>query len=135
MNSRSHIANVVNELLAERVHLASRLEKVDALIAGVRDVFHLPAPPRVNGKHPVATKPKLASNGNGHDGRISDELVRVALQNGPLSPGELAARLGVERSRLRFHIEKMQERGLITASGSTSQRRVALPEAPAKEAP
>src|SRR5690349_14928793 len=85
---RSHIANAVTELLAERDHLAARLAKVDAVIAGMREVFHLPATPaRVHGKHTTVSPPANGSGiVNGERARISDALVRIALQNGPLSP-------------------------------------------------
>jgi predicted ArsR family transcriptional regulator len=61
--------------------------------------------------------------------------VRVALQNGPLSPGVLGVRLNVERVRLRRHLEQMEARGLVTITGNTTTKQISLPGVPAKEAP
>ena len=47
----SHIGRVIDELEAEREHLTARLAKVDAAIATMRELFHLP-----NGKPPATAR-------------------------------------------------------------------------------
>lgn len=139
MKQGSHIASAVTELLAERDHLAARLQKVDTAIAAVRDAFHLPAPaaavPRANGHRVPMEKPERKPNGKGRD--ELDNAIRTALRNGPLSPGELGTALGgVERVRLRRRVAHLEAGGVLAVTGVTMSRRVALVSAtPAKEAP
>jgi DNA-binding transcriptional ArsR family regulator len=136
----SGIGRAIDELLAERQHLVARLAKLDAGIATLRELFHLPAPTTpLNG-----TKTRLSSaaaapsaNGNGHGHRSElDETILTALRDGPMPPGELAAALKVERAALRHHLKQLEACGLLVSTGVTASRRVALaPGASAKEAP
>jgi hypothetical protein len=136
----SNIARAIEEMQTERANLAARLAKVDALIVTMREMFHLPpnghkaAPRKVKAPVPPPVALKPAANSQ-QDGRVSDDLVRVALQNGPLSPGVLGVRLNVERVRLRRHLEQMEARGLVTITGNTTTKQISLPGVPAKEAP
>jgi DNA-binding transcriptional ArsR family regulator len=128
--TQSHIARALDEMLTERSLLAARLDKLDALIAAMRDAFHLPdRASRVNGHK--------NGNGNGH-GTVTEEAIRKALAADPLSPGELARTLGVDRAILRPQLRALEQRGLIVTTGVTASRRVALApvkRAPAKEVP
>jgi hypothetical protein len=69
--TQSHIARALEEMLTERSLLAARLEKLEALIAAMRDAFHLPdRASRVNGH--------ANGNGNGH-GTVTEDAIRKAL--------------------------------------------------------
>lgn len=130
----SHVSAAVDELVAEREHLVARLAKVDAAITAVREAFHLPPAARAP-KPKRAPTTKAPQNGNGH-GELHDNAILAALRSGPLSPGDLAARLGVERTRLRDRLVKLGERGFVRVTGSTTTRRIELTSAPpTKEAP
>jgi predicted Rossmann fold nucleotide-binding protein DprA/Smf involved in DNA uptake len=131
---KSHIGAAVDELHAEREHLVARLGKSDAAIAAVREAFHLPpAAPHLTPKPRAAAKAAQRRNGRVDP---SDDAILAALSAGPVSPGELAAQLGVERARLRGCLVRLEEHGLIASMGATATRRVFLPEhTPAKEAP
>lgn len=134
MAGKSHIGAAVDELHAEREHLVARLAKVDAAITAVREAFHLPpATPRVAPKRRAAAKATHRRNGRGD---LQDDAILAALSAGPVSPGELAVQLGVERARLRGYLVRLEEHGRIASMGATATRRVFLPEhTPAKEAP
>jgi hypothetical protein len=134
MAGKSHIGAAVDELHAEREHLVARLAKVDAAITAVREAFHLPpATPRVTPKRHAPTK--AAHNGNGRR-ELRDDAILETLRGVTLSPGDLAARLGVDRARLRSRLTHLEEHGLITSTGATTTRRVGLARAlPPKEAP
>lgn len=112
----SHIARALDEMLTERSLLAARLEKLDTLIAAMRDAFHLPdRKPRVNGK----------AHGNGH-APVTDEAIRKALAAGPMRPGELAQRVGADRHVVRQQLADLEARGIVITTGQTASRRVAL---------
>lgn len=135
MTRNGHIAAAVEELLAEREHLQARLTKVEAAIAAVRDAFHLPAERRQ-----AAKASRGSTNGNVAPRRprsslVTIDAVQAALRGGPVSPGELARTLGVERAALRYALKGFEQRGLIVSTGTTSTRRVSLPSQTAKEAP
>jgi hypothetical protein len=127
----------LEQLELERANLRTRLDKVDALIVSMHDVFHLPARrPHTNGTavRPVPTRPPAPPEGNGH-GSISVEAIAAALRKGPMSPGDLAAALQVPAPRLRYHIAKLMAAGTLVGSGTTASRRIALAEPSAKEGP
>ena len=134
----SGIGRALDELLAERQHLVARLAKLDAGIATLRDLFHLPAPAApVNGTKTRLSAAAPPANVNEHSERSElDETILAALRDGPQAPGELAAALKVERSLLRYHLKQLEAGGLVVSTGVTVSRRVALaPSAAAKEAP
>jgi DNA-binding transcriptional ArsR family regulator len=126
----SPIAQALAQLELERANLAARLEKVDALIVSMRDVFHLPKASATVKEFPRA-KP---AHTNGH-GRVSDDAIRAALAGGPMAPGELADKLGLERSVVRYHVKQLEDAGELVSTGTTMSRRIALRDRPAKEAP
>jgi DNA-binding transcriptional ArsR family regulator len=130
----SHISAAVDELVAEREHLVARLAKVDAAIVAVREAFHLPLmAARRPSTSSAAAKP--SRNGNGRVG-LSDKQITDALRAGPMSPGELSTQLGVERSRVRARLARLEAEGFVNSVGATSTRRIYLTSAaPAKEAP
>lgn len=130
----SHVSAAVDELVAERAHLVARLAKVDAAIVAVREAFHLPpmAPGRPSGPRAAA---KPSPNGHGRV-ELRDEQIIDALRAGPMSPGELSTQLGVERSRMRSRLARMEAAGSVNCVGATATRRISLTSAaPAKEAP
>lgn len=134
MTTASPIAAALEQLELERANLAARLDKVDALIASMRDVFHLPRGPRLNGHAHAKVEKAARPAKNGH-GSISTDAIRAALRRGPMSPGALAAALQVPRARLGYHVTKLEEQGVLTTSGTTASRRIALADRPAKEDP
>jgi len=128
----------LEQLELERANLRSRLDKVDALIVSMRDVFHLPAPPRphTNGTatvtRAVPVRPAVPRATNGR-GSISVEAIAAALRKGPVTPGALATTLQVPRARLTYHLNQLAVQGLVQLTGTTSSRRVALAAPAAKE--
>jgi hypothetical protein len=134
MPTESHIARAIEELTTERAMLQARIGKIDAALAHMRELFHLPGPKPRRAPTPASSGNGHA-NGNGHS-TLSVEAIRSALQNGPLSPGDLSAALGVERAKLRLALKQYETAGVIVSTGATGNRRVALAAgAPAKEAP
>jgi hypothetical protein len=134
--SDNPIAAALAQLQLERDNLAARLEKVDGLIASMRDVFHLPhVPARLNGhtapSRKAAPKPRATDNGRG----LSVDAVRKALKDGPLSPGAIEDALGAPKGSLRYQLGKLVDQGALTATGTTAARRLALADDSAKEAP
>lgn len=132
--TKSRIGAALDELIAERQHLAARMEKIDDLIATMREVFHLPSGDTHRAR-PARAAPR--PSGNGRRAAISAAAVQAALADGPLGPGELATALNIDRGRLRYHLLKFERDGLVVSTGSTANRRVALAgkAAPAKEVP
>lgn len=123
----SPIAEALEQLQLERTNLLARIEKVDAAIATLRDLFHLPA------ERPIA-KASPAANGNGHEA-LTTEAIRAALANGPMSPGDLAVALDVGRVPLRHRVAELEREGVLVSTDTTVSRLVALSGTPAKEAP
>jgi hypothetical protein len=134
--STNNIALAIKEVQAERDHLAARLAKVDALIVTMREMFHLPntdrAPIRKAKPAPVAAPP---TNGTSTRTVLTDEMILTALKAGPLKPGVLAKRLGVDRPRVRFRVTGLEQRGFLTSTGATGSRLIQLTAKAAKEAP
>jgi hypothetical protein len=132
----NNIALAIKEVQAERDHLAARLAKVDALIVTMREMFHLPntdrAPQRKAKPAPAVAAP---TNGTSTRTLLTDEMIVAALKAGPLSPGELSKRLSVDRSKLRFRVTGLEQRGVVTSTGTTASRLIQLAAKAAKEAP
>lgn len=133
MTVQSGIARAIQELLTERQNLAVRIEKLDALVADMRAVFHLPAPERSNGKpreaRPVAERSVRRAS-------PVDALIIARLKDGPMAPGALADVLQCDRPALRYRIKQLEAQGAVVSTGTTASRRVALaPGRSAKEAP
>jgi hypothetical protein len=127
----SRIARVIDELVLERQHLAARLEKVDAAIATMRELFHLP-----NGKPTAKARgtknvPESSTNGD----TVKAAIRKALAKHGPLSPGDLGATVGKKPHKLRYFLAQMETAGEVETSGSTARRRIALAGTPAKEAP
>ena len=131
------VATAVAALEQERDNLAARLQKVDTAIASMRELFHLPKPPAKANGHTPAPRRRVAppAASNGHRVTLDVGAVREALRNGPMAPGALAARLRVDRARLRYQLTKLEEQGIVSLSGTTAARRVALADGSAKEEP
>jgi len=131
---QSPIARALDEFLTERRNLVARLEKVDALIASTCEVFHLPVPAldgRRNGTPAPAAVDAPARRARSQIG----DAIRSALKDGPLSPGDLAEKVGVTRGRLRYQVLALEQSGVIVSTGTTANRQIALAGTPAKEAP
>lgn len=134
----SPIATAIAALELERENLSARLQKVDAAIVSMRELFHLPKPPaKANGAAPAAKRArgKASASVNGHRITLDVDAVRNALRRGPMAPGALAEELGVDRARLRYQLAKLEEQGVVAMSGTTAARRIALADGSAKEAP
>jgi DNA-binding transcriptional ArsR family regulator len=131
--STSHIGRAITELEAERAHLSARLAKLDEAITTMRALFHLP---RVEAGARTLTRRHAApaSNGNGHDTDTARRILHV-LAAGAMSPREISARLGIDRSHLRRPLKELELAGVIVATGATANRRLALAGPPAKEVP
>jgi hypothetical protein len=136
---QSAIARAVDAIEEERTNLVARLAKVDALLATMREAFHL-APARVvKPKAEKATtrivravKPKPPVNGFKSKHGL---VIQAALQKaGPMAPADLAKAIGQTASATRYHVQRLIAAGALVATGSTSKRRIALASAP-KEAP
>jgi biotin operon repressor len=125
---RNHIGQAIAELEAERVHLSARLAKLDEAIATMRELFHLPRALGRRGRHPMP-----AATSNGHEATFN--AIRTALARGPMSPADLAERLNISRHRLRATVAPLEDAGVLTSTGATASRRIALTGTPAKEAP
>jgi hypothetical protein len=134
MNS-SPIAAAVKQLELERANLLARLAKVDEAIDKLRDLFHLPAA----STNPVAKVGVLSEDGSIEPGRDLREhdltrdssaitiAIRHALEKGPLSPGDLASKIGnVDRVQLRHQVDQLVQSGVLVSTGSTNARRIAL---------
>lgn len=131
----SPIGAALEQIELERANLTARLAKVDALIAQMRDVFHLPEARRVNGHAAKAKGHRPAPRVVSSDGQVTAETISEALRDGPLSPADLAKRLDVPRANLQRLLAVMTSQRLIVATGVTQSRRYTLPGKPAKEAP
>lgn len=59
---------------------------------------------------------------------MQDKITAALTKLGPVSPGELADHLSVGSSKLGYHIKVMLDAGTLKASGSTGNRRIALPD-------
>ena len=53
-------------------------------------------------------------------------LTALKAHGSPMSPGELATKLKVDRSLCRYHVKLLEKQGLVTSSGTTASRRIAL---------
>ena len=53
-------------------------------------------------------------------------LTALKTHGSPMSPGELATKLKVDRSLCRYHVKLLEKQGLVTSSGTTVSRRIAL---------
>lgn len=134
----SPVAAAIAALEMERDNLSSRLQKVDAAIVSMRELFHLPKPAaKLNGHAaPVRRERsvKAQASNNGHRG-FDVDAVRKALRSGPMPPRELAAALNMTPANLGYHAKKLQAQGVVTMSGTSAARRIALADGSAKEAP
>src|SRR5262245_26991697 len=104
MTPSSPIARAITELESERANLTARLAKVDAAIATLRDLFHLPAQRAKSDSVPLEI----------------ETLIRAALAAGPLSPGALSEAVHVRRDLLRPHLKDLERRGLLVCRGATA---------------
>jgi CRP-like cAMP-binding protein len=121
-STHSHIGGAIDALLAERTHLQARIAKVDEALATMRELFHLPAAERP-ARTARAKAPKAGTNGHG---KISEDAIRAALRNGPLSPRDLATQLGITPGNLRYTAAKLERSGVLVGTGSTTNRLLAL---------
>jgi len=131
----SPIVQAIEAMQIERSNLVARLEKLDALIAQMRDTFHLPERsngrrgpvPPVLGHVPRSTKP-LRVNGS-----LPVEISQVLQSLGPVAPGVLLAKARTTN----YYIHKFVNAGLLVSTGQTTARLISLPgqALPAKEEP
>jgi hypothetical protein len=136
MTATSPIARAITELETEREHLVARLAKVDAAIATMRDLFHLPS---TNGRPRAKTQSVAAGrvvklDSTSKAGKFRAAIL-AALARGPMAPGDLAEKLGRDRAAVRYQVKHLEDAGEIVSTGTTANRQVALAGTPAKEAP
>jgi hypothetical protein len=136
----SRIGRVIEELVLEREHTSARLAKLDAAIATMRELFHLPngKPTIVKKQQSVVRKQQRAAPSNGQPTAKGDQVkaaIRAALARGPMSPADLAATVGLKRAALLYHTLQMKKLGVLVATGAASSTQYALAGRPAKEAP
>ena len=134
----SRIARVIEELELEREHMSARLAKIDAAIATMRELFHLPGDkPAAALRISKGSKARTASAPTGatRKGDQALDAIRAALKAGPLSPGELETKLKISRYMLNTHVKQLEADGVLVSTGTTISRRIALAGTPAKEAP
>lgn len=135
----SHLQPVVAALELERSALQGqiaatqdRLTKVEAAIGSIRGLLGETTVPQRTG--PLVERRAPAKSGPKPDTKQFDSI-RNALKGGPLSPGDLARKIDIERNSMRRMVERLIDSGEITATGTTQSRRLALSGRPAKEAP
>ena len=133
------IAAAIGELEARHKHLLEELARVETAIAVLHDLRapRLPlgvvtepaaAAPLALPPAPPAVAPPAPAR------EVEEDLppsVRRALQRGPLPPGDLVAQTRITR----YELKRFVARGLLTATGVTRGRLVALPGHSAKEVP
>jgi hypothetical protein len=104
---QSSIARALDAMEEERGNLAARLAKVEALIAQMRDAFHLPSAPasRAATKAPRAPKTRASSDAPVYESKYG-AAIHSALQKGPLSPADLSMAVGVQVDALNYHVRK-----------------------------
>ena len=131
----SPIVQAIEAMQVERSNLVARLEKLDTLIAQMRDTFHLPE--RSNGRRgptprvvaPVPRSAKLLPV----NGSLPVEISQVLQLRGPVAPGVLVAKARTTD----YYIRKFVNAGLLVSTGKTTARLISLPgqAPPAKEEP
>lgn len=127
---------VIAALELERDNLSSRLQKVDAALVAMRELFHLPKPTvKSNGHATVKPARSINPRGSANGRGVDVEAVRKALRNGPMAPRALAAALNMTPANLGYHAKKLEAQGVVTMSGTSAARRIALADGSAKEAP
>jgi len=136
----SPIVQAIEAMQIERSNLVARLEKLDALIAQMRDTFHLPERsngrrgpvPRVVAPVPLAAKPLRVVDATA--GSLPTKISEVLQSLGPMAPGVLLAKARTTN----YYIHKFVNMGLLVSTGKTTARLISLPsQAPsgAKEEP
>jgi DNA-binding transcriptional ArsR family regulator len=125
VTTSSPIARVITELETERENLTARLAKVDTAIAAVRELFHLPgesASVKTRTTKAAEAEPRRSTR----KGDKTREAILSALARGPMTPGDLAEKLGIERPALRYQVKQLEATGEVVSTGSTGDRRVAM---------
>jgi hypothetical protein len=69
------------------------------------------------------------------NGRISVDAIRSALRHGPMPPRELASALHATAYQVKCCVKQLEAQGVIKTSGTTTTRRIALADRPAKGDP
>jgi DNA-binding Lrp family transcriptional regulator len=59
---------------------------------------------------------------------MQEQILAALKKLGPSSPGQIADHLGTDGTKLGYHFKALLEAGTIKATGSTSTRRLALPD-------
>jgi biotin operon repressor len=121
-------------MTSEADHVA-RLAEVREVIAGLRKVLGVTeaGAPRPVAKARITKDPDPELRRSKVD--KAKEKIRAALARGPMSPGELAEKLGMERPALRYQVKQLEADGVVVSTGTTAGRRIALVGRPTKEAP
>ena len=129
----------IEAMQVERSNLVARLEKLDTLIAQMRDTFHLPE--RSNGRRgptprevaPVPRSAKPLRVVDATAGSLPVEIIEVLQSRGPVAPGVLVTKARTTN----YYIHKFVNAGLLVSTGQTTARLISLPgqALPAKEEP
>ena len=125
----SPIVQAIEAMTLERSNLVARLEKIDTLIAQMREAFHLPVP----SERPRPVKRAALRVVDATTGSLPVEISQVLQSRGPIAPGVLCAKARTTN----YYIQKFVNAGLLVSTGKTTARLISLPgqAPPAKEEP
>ena len=109
-----------------------RLEKVDAAIATMRELFHLPngtpAAKVREPKHSAIRKTRVPAETNGKGkGATLKAAIRAALERGPMTPADLAAKVGLKRAALLLFARSVSSSAITRAIGLLAVLNACLP--------
>lgn len=124
----AHLEHAERELSS---HLAATQHALAAL-RGTQGVKPPATPVTPKERRQAPRRAPQDTNGNG---TVSEDAIRSALKDGPLSPADLSARLHASRYQLRIVLDPLVERGAVITEGATTNRRLSLPGKPGKEVP
>jgi predicted Rossmann fold nucleotide-binding protein DprA/Smf involved in DNA uptake len=119
-------------LTGEIAELLKQRDEVRGALAQTCKVFGVTVD--VPGRSSARRGPERATGGRHQAGAVEAPIL-AALKDGPLTPRDLAQRVGLTVPVLRRRLTYLEADGSITVTGRTHDRLVRLAGDPAKEAP